>query len=154
MTNTNIITIDEITRKIVADYSDVEKLADMLTIHNFKKSVTLNEANYQKKDTLIAYTGNTHNEDLISVWSRVEHKRSKADYGVRVSDKLLKRLSEIESVKLLLSSAKYADSNESRISFSSVSDVEMFFNQLFSYVEARKQTKSADTVTTEESVSA
>lgn len=138
--------------KNVASFTDVEKFVATLESHNIKRSITLNEEKYKKHDTLLAYTGTTQKGDLIAIWSRVGSKRRSADYGVRISNALIDKLSATESIKALLSNAKYEDSDESRISFSSLADVELFFNTLFAYTDVMKSKKTTKAVETVESV--
>lgn len=138
----------ELFTKNVATFEDISSFADKLTAHSFKKSVTLNEKNYSSKDTLIAYTGTTQKGDLIAIWSRIGSKRKSADYGIRISEELVKKLTaKSEALKILLSqytnTANYEDSNEYRVSFTDIHDVDLFLNTLFAYT-AQKAVKAVN----------
>lgn len=140
--------------KTIATRNDVHALADKLSarvsndelIGHFNKGVTIDKY-YDTNDCLIAYCGNTNKGTLISVWSRVGSKRREADYGVRISNELAQKLAKkSESLKVLLSqflvSECYEDSNENRVSFYTLNDVEMFLETLFSYVAVANEKQS------------
>lgn len=151
MTNTTNMNKINLFEKRVASLNEVTAFADSLAKYNLKKSVALDKR-YETKDTLIAYTGNTHNENLVAIWSRVAHKRAQADYGIRISNALMETLTaKSDAIKILFSTATYADSNESRISFTSISDIERFLETLHNYLAVTKATKNIET---EKSISA
>lgn len=144
MTNTNEMNKINLFEKRVATLDEVIAFADSLAKYNLKKSVALDKR-YETKDTLIAYTGNTHNGNLVAIWSRVAHKRAQADYGLRISNALLEKLTaKSDAIKILFSNAKYADSNESRISFTSLDDITRFLETLHNYLIATKATKNIE----------
>lgn len=151
MTNTNEMYKVNLFEKRVATLDEVIAFADSLAKYNLKKSVALDKR-YETKDTLIAYTGNTHNGNLVAIWSRVAHKRASADYGLRISNALLEKLvAKSDAIKILFSTATYADSNESRISFTNISDIERFLETLHSYLVTARAISENET---EKSISA
>ena len=150
--------------KKIATYEDVEAFVnDLVTNHNFKRAITRKDGfykeNYESKNTHLCYVGSNNKGDFISVWSRIGSKRQEADYGVRIHEDMVKKLSrKSEALTLLMSqftvSANLEDSNEYRVSFSNLEDVKTFFNTLFAYVEAVEAKKIVKAVEAIESVTA
>lgn len=148
--------------KRIATYEEVEAFVnDLVTNHNFKRAITRKEGlykeNYESKNTHLCYVGSNVKGDFISVWSRIGSKRQTADYGVRIHEDMVKKLSrKSEALSLLMSqftvSANLEDSNEYRVSFSNLSDLANFFNTLFRYVEAVEAKKEVKAVEAVESV--
>lgn len=145
--------------KKVATYEDVVSFVEHLEAHNFKRAITrkdgLYKENYEAKNTHLCYVGSNNKGDFISVWSRIGSKRQEADYGIRIHENMLKKLSnKSKALEVLLAQfyTAYEDSNEYRVSFSSLEDVKTFFNTLFAYVEAIETKKEVKEVEAIESV--
>lgn len=151
----------ELFSKKVATFDEVVTFVEALEKHNFKRAITrkdgLYKENYESKNTHLCYVGSNNKGDFISVWSRIGSKRQVADYGIRIHEDMLKKLSnKSKALEVLLSQfyTAYEDSNEYRISFSTLNDLQLFFNTLFTYVEAVEAKKTVKAVEAVESVTA